>query len=340
MTNNSVFKVEPIDFQWPMENPFIFCAHHHDAYPAGNKALGPSVSLRGRTIGSDFSGKDGFSMYHGTEVPGFPVHPHRGFETVTIVLEGFVDHFDSKGATGRYGQGDVQWLTAGAGCQHAEMFPLIAEDKPNPLELFQVWLNLPARDKFVEPHFKMLWAEKIPVSTFSGPNGAVSSLRCIAGSLEGMKSLEPNPSSWAADPANNVGIFLVNLAPGASLSLPARSSTLVRNLYFYQGTSPLTIGGLDILPSQRVKLAGNLDIHIESGPSECRFIVLESEPIHEPVVTYGPFVMNSEEEIRQAILDYRRTQFGGWPWDRPDPVHPQSQGRFAKEDARARERKK
>ena len=113
MPNQSVLKVQPIGFQWPMENPFIFCAHHQDEYPQGNKSLGPSVSLSGRSLGSDFSGKDGFSMYHGEEVPGFPVHPHRGFETVTIVLEGFVDHFDSKGATGRYGQGDVQWLTTG-----------------------------------------------------------------------------------------------------------------------------------------------------------------------------------------------------------------------------------
>ncbi|TXT50104.1 MAG: hypothetical protein FD137_460 [Spirochaetes bacterium] len=323
MANPSILKVQPIDFQWPMENPFIFCAHHHDAFPAGNAALGPSVSLRGRTVGSDFSGKDGFSMYHGHTIPGFPVHPHRGFETVTIVLEGFVDHFDSKGATGRYGQGDVQWLTTGAGCQHAEMFPLLAEDRPNPLELFQIWLNLPARDKFVEPHFKMLWAEQIPVAKDS-------TIRCISGSIEGLRGLMPNPSSWAADPANKVGIFLVTLAPGTRFFLPARSPTLVRNLYYYQGLSPLEIAGQDIPPSRRVKLSGSEEILIQGGEAEGRFIVLEAEPIGEPVVNYGPFVMNTETEIRTAISDYRRTQFGGWPWGRDDPVHPRSKGRFAR----------
>ncbi|MEW6548675.1 MAG: pirin family protein [Spirochaetota bacterium] len=330
MPNPSVLKVQPIGFQWPMENPFIFCAHHQDAYPQGNKSLGPSVSLSGRSLGSDFSGKDGFSMYHGEEVPGFPVHPHRGFETVTIVLEGFVDHFDSKGATGRYGQGDVQWLTTGAGCQHAEMFPLLSEDKPNPLELFQVWLNLPARDKFVEPHFKMLWAEKIPTALIPGPGGGSSTLRCIAGAMSGLQSLAPNPSSWAADPENKVGIFLATLAPGGSLILPARSPSLVRNLYYYQGGSPLRVAGQDIPPSRRVKLSGDQDILINAGKGECRFIVLEAEPIGEPVVNYGPFVMNTEEEIREAIRDYRRTQFGGWPWERDDPVHPRSKGRFAR----------
>jgi hypothetical protein len=313
-----------------MENPFIFCAHHQDAFPAGNESLGPSVSLKERTLGSDFSGKDGFSMYHGHAVPGFPVHPHRGFETVTIVLEGFVDHFDSKGATGRYGQGDVQWLTTGAGCQHAEMFPLLAEDKPNPLELFQVWLNLPARDKFVEPHFKMLWAEKIPVAKTYSPKGEGFTLRCIAGSLEGLCGPAPNPASWAADPANKVGIFLITLAPGGQIKLPARSDSLVRNLYYYQGSAPISIDGQDVPPSRRVKLSGNADILIAGGSAESRFIVLEAEPIGEPVVNYGPFVMNTEEEIRQAIGDYRRTQFGGWPWDRDDPIHPRGQGRFAR----------
>ncbi len=98
--------------------------------------FGPQALLAGREIGNDFVGLDGWSMYHGDVVPGFPVHPHRGFETVTIVRTGLVDHADSLGAAGRYGSGDVQWLTAGRGVQHSEMFPLFNPDRDNPLELF------------------------------------------------------------------------------------------------------------------------------------------------------------------------------------------------------------
>ena len=118
---------------WETVDPFLFCVHHDDAYPRGNAQLGPSASLAGRAIGQDFSRKDGWSMYHGAAVPGFPAHPHRGFETVTVVRQGLVDHADSLGAAARYGDGDVQWLTAGRGIVHAEMFPLLSAERPNPL---------------------------------------------------------------------------------------------------------------------------------------------------------------------------------------------------------------
>src|SRR5262245_49449154 len=153
---------EPLGFQWPTRDPFLFCVHHDDAYPVGNAAHGPAASLAGRQLGSDFTAVDGWRMYHGEVVPGFPQHPHRGFETVTIVRRGLVDHADSLGAAARYGGGDVQWLTAGRGIVHAEMFPLLDRRAPNPLELFQIWLNLPKSDKMVEPHFSMLWNSAIP----------------------------------------------------------------------------------------------------------------------------------------------------------------------------------
>src|SRR5262245_65515327 len=126
---------------WPTIDPFLFCVHHHDAYPAGNEALGPDAELTARDLGMDFSGGDGWNMYHGLVVPGFPQHPHRGFETVTYVRRGLIDHSDSLGAAARFGRGDTQWLTAGGGIVHSEMFPLLEEDSDNPLELFQIWLN-------------------------------------------------------------------------------------------------------------------------------------------------------------------------------------------------------
>jgi redox-sensitive bicupin YhaK (pirin superfamily) len=110
-----------------------------------------AVEFEGREMGSDFSARDGFSMYHGEPIPGFPGHPHRGFETVTLVRKGRIDHADSLGAAARFGGGDVQWLTAGKGIQHSEMFPLLNSDQPNPLELFQIWLNLPARTRWWSP---------------------------------------------------------------------------------------------------------------------------------------------------------------------------------------------
>ena len=149
---------------WPTLDPFLFAVHHDDTYPAGNADLGPAASLEGRELGMDFAGKDGWRMYHGDVVPGFPQHPHRGFETVTIVRRGLIDHSDSLGAAARFGGGDVQWLTAGKGIVHSEMFPLLDRSGPNPLELFQIWLNLPSSDKLVEPHFAMLWDRDIPIS--------------------------------------------------------------------------------------------------------------------------------------------------------------------------------
>ena len=103
----------PLGTQWPTIDPFLFVAHHLDDYPEGTHELAPNASLDGRTIGQDFAGVDGWNMYHGSTVPGFPQHPHRGFETITYVRTGFCDHSDSLGATARFGVGDSQWLTAG-----------------------------------------------------------------------------------------------------------------------------------------------------------------------------------------------------------------------------------
>ena len=198
MSDDIVLSVRPLGFPWETADPFLFCVHHDDAYPAGNEIQGPAGSLAGRDIGQDFAGKDGWRMYHGDVVPGFPQHPHRGFETVTIVRGGTIDHSDSLGATARFGAGDVQWLTAGKGIVHSEMFPLRERDKPNPLELFQIWLNLPKADKFAEPHFTMLWRDGIPKVTEVDQAGRKAEIAVIAGALRDVKAPPPPPRSWGS----------------------------------------------------------------------------------------------------------------------------------------------
>ncbi len=319
----------PLGFQWPAADPFLFCVHHDDRYPAGNDALGPAASLSGRTLGQDFEGKDGWRMYHGRTVPGFPSHPHRGFETVTIVRDGFIDHSDSLGATARFGRGDVQWLTAGRGIVHCEMFPLVARDRDNPLELFQIWLNLPRADKMVEPHFTMLWREKIPTAIERDADGRTTEINVVAGDLAATHAPAAPPSSWAARAAADVAIWTIKMAPGARWTLPPAAAGVNRTLYFFRGRA-LSIAGRAVAPKHAITLAPDREAPLENGSDEAELLLLQGRPIAEPVTAYGPFVMNSRAEIQQAILDYQRTQFGGWPFASDDPVHPREQPRFAR----------
>lgn len=190
-------------------------------------------------------------MYHGETVPGFPAHPHRGFETVTIVRKGLIDHSDSLGATARFGGGDVQWLTAGKGIVHCEMFPLVHADAPNPTELFQIWLNLPAKKKMAEPHFTMLWSEAIPRRTLSDATGRTTELVCIAGTWDHTPSLSPPPDSWASEPDSDLGICTLKMAPHAQWTLPpATHAATRRQLYFFTGTG-LSLNGAAIPPAMR-----------------------------------------------------------------------------------------
>ena len=329
MYNRIILNVKPLGFNWETNDPFLFCVHHLDHYPPGNDKMGPAASLEGRNLGQDFTLKDGWRMYHGETVPGFPAHPHRGFETVTVVLRGFVDHSDSHGAAGRYGEGDVQWMTAGAGLQHCEMFPLINEKQDNPLELFQIWLNLPRADKFAPPYYKMLWNEDIPKVKMTDRNGHGIEITLIAGRLDVTTAAPPAPHSWAADPDHEVAIWLIKMDPQARWTLPAASPQVRRTLYFYEGSS-MQIATLEVDLKQSVELLADQDVIIESGDKESRLLLLQGLPITEPVAQYGPFVMNSPAEIQQAISDFRRTQFGGWPWPKADHIHPRSQGRFAR----------
>lgn len=327
---SAISGIEPLGAPpWRTEDPFLFCVHHLDRYPAGDARMGPKASLTGRPIGSDFTGKDGWSMYHGEVVPGFPRHPHRGFETVTVTRQGSIDHSDSMGATARYGEGDVQWMTAGRGIEHAEMFPLRSEHEPNPAELFQIWLNLPSASKMVDPHFKMFWAEDVPRHRFEDAAGRATEVVTVAGALGEEGPPKPPPSSWAAKADAKVRIWSLALEAGAQWTLPAADRDVKRNLYVFEGEG-LRIGGQALPAGQRVSMRPEVAAHLEAGSTGAQALLLEGRPIGEPVAQHGPFVMNTRQELVQAYTDYQRGEFGAWPWPSSDHVHAREEGRFAK----------
>ncbi len=325
-----VLSIEPLGFPWKTLDPFLFCVHHLDAYPAGLDHMGPPrEALAGRRIGMDFDNRDGWNMYHGDVVPGFPRHPHRGFETITIARQGLIDHSDSMGATARFGRGDVQWMTAGRGVVHSEMFPLVHTVGPNTTELFQIWLNLPAADKFREAYFTMFWADSIPVVRGRDRQGHAHEVTVIAGRLDGVASPPPPPpSSWAARPEAAVMILSIRLDPGATWTLPAGPAGVNRMVYMFAGDR-VNIAGNPVAKGLAARVRPEVDAAIVAGTMPCELLVLQGRPIGEAVVQHGPFVMNTPAEIQQAFADYRRTGFGGWPWTSDGPVHPRSAGRFA-----------
>lgn len=327
-----VLRTIPLGPQWQTLDPFLFTAHHEDRYPAGTAELGPRPELlAGRSIGQDFAGVDGWNMYHGQHVPGFPQHPHRGFETISFVRKGFIDHSDSLGATARFGRGDVQWMTAGNGIVHAEMFPLLESEQTNPLQLFQIWLNLPAENKLVEPHFSMLWDADIPRYRSAEGSAPATEVTIIAGELHGLVPPSPPPHSWAARPESDLAIWHVEMEPGAVWSLPPTAAAeTVRTVYLFEG-GPITVGGSEVAQATGAVLASTEEeLLIESGAAGAGWMLLQGRPIGEPVAQYGPFVMNTRAEIEQAFADYQRTRFGGWPWPSDDPNHGPTEGRFAR----------
>lgn len=323
-----ILSIRPLGFPWQTQDPFLFCAYHLDHYPKGNEQMGPAESLEGRALGHDFTIKDGWRMYHGSKIPGFPFHPHRGFETITIGAQGFVDHTDSLGAAGRFGNGDVQWMTAGKGLQHSEMFPLLNQDGPNTLEIFQIWLNLPAKSKMVAPHFAMLWAEEIPTVIHKDEHSNPTAIKLIAGRLQGQKSPDPAPDSWAADPENEVAVWTIKMAPGAKWLLPKALSPVSRSLYFYRGAT-ISISGQEVAENHVIDLEAESNIELINGTQEGFLLMLQGKPIKEPVAQHGPFVMNTRAEIEDAFREYQATEFGGWPWPGREYVHARDKGRFA-----------
>jgi hypothetical protein len=229
--------------------------------------------------------------------PGFPWHPHRGIETVTYILSGRVDHQDSLGNGGQIGAGDVQWMTAGGGIMHQEMPQVSHPD----LVGFQLWVNLPARLKMTSPRYQDVPAGSIP--EIIGDGGA--RIRIIAGELDGVRG-----------PVTQIAIspsyFDVDLPAGTSGSLPVTPEHTAL-IYVFRGGGAIGRGsstGQDEVRAPILLVLGDGNtIDFSAGPGGMRFLLIAGQPLREPIARYGPFVMNTAEEIEQALADLRNGTF-------------------------------
>ena len=184
---------------------------------------------------------------------GFPKHPHRGFETLTVINKGTIDHADSLGATARYGDGDAQWLTAGDGINHSEMFPLFNKQSNNILDFFQIWINLPSYNKRVEPNFQMYWNKQIPKVNVKDKAGIISSVKLISGKFEGKRTPTAPPNSWANDINNHFAVWIINLKSNGSFLIPKTKEGISRSIYIQKNTH-IKVNNFSIPPHSMVEL--------------------------------------------------------------------------------------
>jgi redox-sensitive bicupin YhaK (pirin superfamily) len=205
---------------------------------------------------------------------------------------------------------------------------LLKPDQGNTVELFQIWLNLPRKSKMASPHFTMFWNEKIPRVMVDESRVEVE---VIAGKYSEVAALRPPPDSWASDATNEVSILIVKVQPGGRFVLPKAKGKTSRMLYYFEGDSA-AVQGSSVKVNTAFEIASQEDlvIAVEKESTPAAFLLLEAKPIGEPTVQYGPFVMNSKDEIAKTIEEFRKTEFGGWTWPSADPVHGPGLKRFAK----------
>ena len=258
------------------------------AYPNEGELLSPFLLL-------DYAGPTEFSPT--TERRGVGPHPHRGFETVTIVYAGEVEHRDSSGGGGRIGEGDVQWMTAASGIVHEEFHGREYAKRGGPFEMVQLWVNLPRKDKMKPPGYQAITDSRIPSVLLPGGLGTA---RVVAGELAGAKG----PASTFT-PLQVVDLKLHG-TKREQIAVPDGWTTAVVVL-----RGSLRVDGSDPIEEAEVGLFDRVgaDIAIDEA-SEARALLLAGEPIHEPIVGMGPFVMNSPGEIRQAMIDFESGRMG------------------------------
>lgn len=251
----------------PMLDPFLFLNHHGpQSYPPGNRGL------------------------------PFGPHPHRGFETVTFILDGDLAHLDSGGHESVIHAGGVQWMTAGRGLVHAEISPEAFKRKGGPLEILQLWVNLPSRLKMSPPAYTGVQAPEIP--KVSAGEGAT--LELIAGRF--------GDADGPIESLTGVFMSVLRLSPGARVTLPAPSG---RTVFLYAVSGGFACGGTEVPAFNLAEVNDDGDeIGLHAGPSGAIALFGHAEPIDEPVVSHGPFVMTTRDEIVQAVRDYQAGRFG------------------------------
>ena len=211
------------------------------------------------------------------------------------------------------------------------MFPLLHGDRPNDLELFQIWLNLPARDKLVAPYFTMFWDQDIPRLEQRDADGRAATITVIAGALDGLQPLPPPPNSWAARPEADVAIWSIALEAGASWTVPpARDASTVRTLHVFRGQGARRWATASCRARPRSRCTPIRPCRFRPWTARPRSCCCRAVRSASRWRSHGPFVMNTRAELEQAFQDYRRTQFGGWPFPEHAPVHPRTRGRFAR----------
>lgn len=321
--NDPVLQIQPAAGHWGTDDPFLFASHHDDAYPAGNAQQAPPLDqIEGRNLGQDYRRFFGFSMYNGKVVPGFPLHAHWGYETVTVPTRGYIDHRDSLGNEGRFGFGDVQWLSAGSRYQHNEMYPLAFSDRPNPHRTTQIMLNLPLKDKNSPIGLRNFWAENVPQ-----PQGEGWRAEVVAGTFAGAAAPAPDRVSWAADPAHRVRIVCFTLAPDARVTVDATVPTAHRNVYLADSRGA-TVAGITAQNHTRFKLRPDCEFEIVNGDQEAEVWLLEGNPIGERNSRFGPVVLGSDQEVREAMRTIREREMDEWPWKYVNQAQPRGSLRF------------
>ena len=269
-----------------------------DGFPVqGMFGYGQGAQERSPFLMLDYAAPTSFSPNPDAHRRGVGTHPHRGFETVTIVYDGEVEHRDSTGAGGVIGAGDVQWMTAGAGILHAEFHSAAYSKRGGPFEMVQLWVNLPAKDKMTPAHYHGITADTIATVALADDAGQV---RLVAGQL--------GQSKGAAETYTPMHVWDVRLNAGKAASLPQPEGWTT--LLLVQDGEAI-INGQSAHAGQLVTLShdgGGLEL--QAAGKNVRLLLLAGEPIDEPVVGYGPFVMNSQAEIRQAIDDFNSGRFG------------------------------